>query len=69
MSQPYGRVMVMHVVLLIGGWVVMLMRSPVPALALLVAIKTAVDLRAHRAERRRLGGEPGVGVPAPEPSL
>ena len=69
MNQPYGRVMVMHVVLLIGGWVVMLMHSPVPALVLLVAIKTAIDLRAHRAERRRLAGDSGVGVPAPEPSL
>ena len=57
MAQPYGRVMVMHMVLLFGGWVVMLMHSPVPALALLVGIKTAIDLRAHRAERRRLAGE------------
>jgi len=69
MNQPYGRVMVMHMVLLFGGWLVMLMHSPVPALALLVVIKTAVDLRAHRAERRRLAGETAAPTGAVEPSV
>jgi hypothetical protein len=31
----------------------MLLGSPLPALVLLVAIKTAADWRAHRAERRK----------------
>ena len=68
MNQPYGRVMVMHVVLLLGGWLVLLMHSPVPALALLVVIKTAVDVRAHRAERRRLAGDTAAPAAAVEPS-
>jgi uncharacterized protein DUF6498 len=66
MSQPYVRVMVMHVVILFGGWLVILMHSPVPALAMLVLLKTAVDLRA---ERQRLGVGSAAPVTAVEPSL
>ncbi len=53
MTQPYGRVMVLHFTVLFGGWIVMLLGSPLLALVLLVVIKTAADLRAHRAERRK----------------
>jgi hypothetical protein len=38
---------------LFGGWIVMLLGSPLPALVLLVMIKTTADLRAHKAERRK----------------
>ncbi|HEY3222064.1 MAG TPA: DUF6498-containing protein [Gemmatimonadales bacterium] len=53
MAQPYGRVMVLHMTVLLGGWVVMLLGSPVGALLVLVALKTAADWRAHRAERQK----------------
>jgi hypothetical protein len=53
MAQPYGRVVVLHLTVLFGGWVVMLLGSPLFALVVLVALKTAADLRAHRAERRK----------------
>src|SRR6266850_5455991 len=53
MSQPYGRVMVLHMTVLLGGWVVMLLGSPVFALVVLVVLKTAADWRAHQAERRK----------------
>jgi len=53
MSQPYGRVMVLHMTVLLGGWVVMLLGSPIFALVVLVALKTAADWRAHQAERRK----------------
>jgi len=55
MGQPYGRVIVLHLTVLFGGWIVMLLGSPLPALVLLVVIKTAADLRAHKAERRKFG--------------
>jgi hypothetical protein len=55
MMQPYGRVMVLHLTVLFGGWVVMLLGSPVFALVLLVVFKTAADWRAHTAERRKFG--------------
>jgi len=52
MSRPYGRVMVLHVVILLGGFLVQLMGSPVPALALLVVLKTGLDLGAHLREHQ-----------------
>ena len=55
MGQPYSRVIVLHLTVLFGGWIVMLLGSPLPALVLLVAIKTAADLRAHKAERKKFG--------------
>ncbi len=53
MGQPYGRVIVLHLTVLFGGWVVMLLGSPLFALVLLVVLKTAADWRAHQAERRK----------------
>jgi hypothetical protein len=50
MMTPYRRILVMHLTIIFGGWLVLLLDTPTPALALLVALKTAVDLRAHRRE-------------------
>lgn len=55
MAQPYGRVMVLHFTVLLGGWIVMLLGSPLLALVTLVVLKTAADARAHRAERAKFG--------------
>ena len=55
MMQPYGRVFVLHFTVLFGGWIVMALGSPVLALALLVVLKTAADVHAHKAERRKFG--------------
>ena len=55
MGQPYGRVIVLHMTVLFGGWIVMMLGSPLLALVLLVVLKTAADLRGHKAERRRFG--------------
>ena len=60
MAQPYGRVIVLHLTVLFGGWVVMLLGSPVFALVVLVVLKTAADLRAHRAERRKFAEPAGA---------
>lgn len=53
MGQPYGRIVVLHLTVLFGGWVVMLLGSPVGALIVLIALKTAADVRGHAAERQR----------------
>jgi membrane glycosyltransferase len=55
MVRPYGRIVVLHVVIIIGGGIAMALHSPLWALLMLVALKIAMDLRAHLAERRRLG--------------
>jgi len=53
MGQPYGRIVVLHLTVLLGGWVVMLLGSPMGALVVLVGLKTAADWRAHVAERKK----------------
>jgi hypothetical protein len=55
MVQPYARVVVLHVAILIGGFGAVALGSPAVALVVLVVLKTAIDLRAHLAERRKLG--------------
>lgn len=47
MMAPYGRILVMQLTLILGGWVVMLMHDPKPVLAMLVVFKILADLRGH----------------------
>ena len=52
MTAPYNRIIVMHLTLIFGGWIIMLIGMPVGALVVLVLLKTAVDLQAHRKEHQ-----------------
>ena len=47
MFKPYGRVVLLHVVLITGGFLVDSAGAGVLALALLVGLKTALDLGVH----------------------
>ncbi|MFN2322383.1 MAG: DUF6498-containing protein [Trueperaceae bacterium] len=54
MTRPYTRVVVLHVTLILGGFLVMGLGEPLAALLLFVVLKTGVDLAAHlRAHRPR----------------
>lgn len=55
MFQPYARVMILHVTILVGGFLAQVMGAPLVTLVVLVGLKTAIDLYAHLAERRKLG--------------
>jgi len=55
MMQPYGRVIILHLTILLGGGVAMALHSPVWALVLLIAMKVSIDLSAHLKEREKLG--------------
>jgi len=55
MAQPYARVMILHFTILVGGFAAKAVGAPAPALIVLIALKTAIDLRAHLAERQKLG--------------
>jgi hypothetical protein len=55
MGAPYGRVVILHVTIVIGAFLVAFLGSPIWALVLLVGLKTVADLAAHLAERRRAG--------------
>ena len=52
MTAPYNRVILMHLTLIAGGWIILLTGLPVGALVVLVLLKTAVDLHAHRREHK-----------------
>lgn len=50
MIEPYKRIFVMHIVIIFGGLGIQALGSPLPLLLLLIALKVAVDLRAHLQE-------------------
>jgi hypothetical protein len=47
MITPYGRVVVLHVAILLGGMAAMALGSPLWALLVLLALKVALDFKAH----------------------
>lgn len=53
MFAPYKRIVVMHLTILGGGWLVTFIGAPVVALVFLVVLKTAVDLVAHHREHAK----------------
>jgi hypothetical protein len=53
MSEPYGRVVVLHITIVLGGFLIMLLGSPLAGLILLIVLKTAIDLRAHLREHAK----------------
>jgi hypothetical protein len=50
--QPYGRVVILHITILFGGFLVMLLGSPVIGLILLISLKTFIDIKAHLRQHR-----------------
>lgn len=69
MSGAYGRVVVLHVALILGGFAVTALRAPLVALVALVALKIGLDVSAHLREhaRRRTGAalsSADAGTPA-----
>jgi hypothetical protein len=53
MGQPYGRIVVLHIAVLIGGFLTMAMGSPIGVLLILVLMKTGVDVKLHLRERKK----------------
>jgi hypothetical protein len=67
MTQPYARIVVLHVSLLASGFILVALGSPTVGLILLLALKTILDLRAHLRERQRFSVPdipPAGGKPA-----
>lgn len=50
MGEPYRRIIIMHVTIIFGGFLVMAFDSAVPALSLLILLKAIADLRGHLAQ-------------------
>jgi hypothetical protein len=69
MVDPYRRVFVLHLTIVLGAFAVDLVGAPVGALVVMVLAKTALDLRAHRREHARMRArerERREGGPDPE---
>ncbi|MBN2346455.1 MAG: hypothetical protein JXO51_08680 [Candidatus Aminicenantes bacterium] len=50
--QPYRRVIIMHLTIILGGFLVQALDSPLGVLLVLVALKILIDLMAHGWEHR-----------------
>lgn len=47
MGQPYKRIVLLHIAIIVGGFLVMTFGSPVPLLILLIFIKICIDIYLH----------------------
>jgi hypothetical protein len=47
MAQPYGRVIILHLTIMIGGFSMMALGSPVVGLVFLIVLKTFIDIKTH----------------------
>jgi hypothetical protein len=56
MFQPYGRVVIFHITIIIGGFLSMFLGSPVIALLLLIILKVSIDIITHLSEHRKYTG-------------
>jgi hypothetical protein len=53
MAQPYGRVVILHVTIILGGFLIGMFGSPIFALILLLVLKTVIDIQAHLREHKK----------------
>jgi hypothetical protein len=60
MAAVYGRVVVLHLTILFGAFLVAALGAPIGALFVFVVLKTAFDLGLHLRERSRSGLKIGV---------
>ena len=61
MFAPYRRLVALHLTIIFGAMAAMFTGAPAAAVAILVAIKTAIDVGLHLAEHRAIAS-PGVVV-------
>jgi hypothetical protein len=55
MKAPYQRIVVMHIAVIAGGFLVVRLGSPLGLLVALVALKTGMDIMLHNRSHRRAG--------------
>jgi hypothetical protein len=53
MSEPYSRIIFMHLVLIFGGGVTMILGDSAPVLLIVIGLKIYFDVKAHLKERMR----------------
>jgi energy-coupling factor transporter transmembrane protein EcfT len=62
MFAPYGRLVVLHITIIIGGMAIAFLGAPAAVVAILVALKTALDVGFHLAEHRKVEAPAGATV-------
>jgi len=60
MFAPYGRLFVLHITIIFGGMAIAFTGAPAAALAILVVLKTLMDIGFHLAEHRKQALPPGT---------
>lgn len=60
MMLPYGRIVVLHLTIIFGGFATMALGQPVWLIIIMVGVKVAVDLKMHLREHSKLAIRPGV---------
>jgi hypothetical protein len=53
MSEPYSRIVFMHLVLIFGGGLTLVLGEPTPVLVIVIALKVFFDIRAHVKQREK----------------
>ncbi|MHC4758884.1 MAG: DUF6498-containing protein [Planctomycetota bacterium] len=53
MAQPYGRVVVMHIAIILGAFLTEYMGSPIAVLLVLVVLKIIIDVKFHLKEHKK----------------
>jgi hypothetical protein len=64
MFAPYSRLVVLHITIIVGGMAIAFTGAPAAVLAILVMLKTVMDIGFHLAEHRNRGMPPGTVAPA-----
>lgn len=57
MAAPYGRIVILHIAIIAGGFAVMALGQPVVLLVILVLLKIGVDVALHLREHRAIAGD------------
>ena len=55
MGAPYGRIVILHIAILLGGFATMALGQPLFMLVVLVLLKTGMDVTLHLRQHRRAG--------------
>lgn len=60
MIQPYGRIVVLHLAIILGAFATLALGSPVWLLVILIVGKTMLDLKLHLRERKKNSSQPAT---------
>jgi hypothetical protein len=52
MTEPYNRIIFMHMVLIFGGGLTLILGGAIPVLILVIGLKIYFDVKAHLKEHR-----------------